>query len=108
LIEVYTPWYWAAAAGRTMAWPDVSRRYDYDASKDRMLDTWWPTDNPAAAVTQSLACYGPDDLRTLIETTGLTLTGILPGGAYDHATGVYREQVPLTQAMQYIAVLERT
>jgi SAM-dependent methyltransferase len=107
LIEVYTPWYWAAAAGRSMAWPDASRRYDYDTASNRMLDTWWPTDDPPAAVTQSLACYGPDDLRILIETTGLTLTGILPGGAYDHVADAYRERVPLSEAMQYVAVLER-
>jgi len=107
LIEVYTPWYWAGAAGRTMVWPDASRRYDYDAVANRMLDTWWPTGDPAAAVTQSLACYAPDALRTLLESTGLALADVRPGGAYDHDAGVYRERVPLGEAMQYVAVLER-
>jgi SAM-dependent methyltransferase len=107
LIEIYTPWYWAGVAGRTMAWADTSRRYDYDTAAKRMLDTWWPTNDPSAAVTQSLACYAPDALRTLLEPTGLTLVNVRPGGAYDHDAGVYRESAPLGEAMQYIAVLER-
>ena len=107
LIEVYTPWYWAAAAGRTMSWSDASRRYDYDAASNRLLDTWWPTDDPSAAVTQSLACYEPDALRSLLAATGLILADVRPGGAYDHEKGVYRERVPLGEAMQYAAVLER-
>jgi len=105
LIEVYTPWYWAAAAGRTMEWEGAARRYGYDVASNRMLDTWWPTDDPSAAVTQSLRCYAPEELRRLLDSTGLELVDVLPGGAYDHDANIYRERVPLEEAMQYIAVL---
>ncbi len=106
LIEIYTPWYWPEVAGRVMEWEDVSRRYGYDHERNRMLDTWWPTADPSAAVTQSLACYAPEDLRRLAASAGMILTYVHPGGAYDHETGVYREQVPLHEAMQYLATLE--
>lgn len=107
LVEVYTPWYWAKVAGRSMEWENVARRYDYDPDSNRMLDTWWPTDNPSAAATQSLRCYTPNELRCLLESTGLEIARIRPGGAYDHDAGIYRKQVPLEEAMQYVATLER-
>lgn len=105
LIEVYTPWYWSKTSGRTMEWKDASRRYDYDADSHRMLDTWWPADDPSATVTQSLRCYAPDELRRLLESTGLQLIDVRPGGANDHDAGIYRERVPLEEAMQYVATL---
>jgi SAM-dependent methyltransferase len=105
LIEVYTPWYWSRAAGRVMEWEGVARRYDYDVDSHRMLDTWWPADDPSAAVTQSLRCYAPDELRRLLGSTGLGLIDVRPGGAYDHDAGIYRERVPLEEAMQYVAML---
>jgi len=90
-----------------MKWEDAARRYDYDADLHRMLDTWWPVDDPSAAVTQSLRCYAPDELRRLLGSTGLALIDVHPGGAYDHDAGVYRERVPLEEAMQYVAILRR-
>ena len=38
LVEVYTPWFWARAAGRQMQFGEVMRRYDFDAQNRRMLD----------------------------------------------------------------------
>ena len=105
LIEVYTPWYWSKVAGRTTKWEGVARRYEYDVESHRMLDTWWPTDDPQVAVTQSLRCYAPDELGRLLESTGLAPIDVRPGGAYDHDAGVYRAPVPLEEAMQYIATL---
>lgn len=105
VVEIYTPWYWSKVAGRTMNWRGVARRYDYDPNSNRMLDTWWPTEDPSAAVTQSLRCYAPDELRRLLEASGLELVHILPGGAHDHDAGIYRESVPIEEAMQYIATL---
>jgi SAM-dependent methyltransferase len=60
LIEVYTPWYWARAAGRSMTVGKAARRYDFDGRGSRMLDTWWSEADPASTVTQSLRCYAPD------------------------------------------------
>jgi SAM-dependent methyltransferase len=107
LIEVYTPWYWSKAAGRVMEWEGAARRYDYDVDSHRMLDTWWPANDPSVAVTQSLRCYAPDELRRLLGSTGLVLIDVRPGGAYDHDAGVYRDRVPLEEAMQYVATLRR-
>ena len=105
LIEVYTPWYWARAAGRTMTFGDVTRRYDFDAMGNRMLDRWWQGDDPDGAVEQSLRCYAPADLALLLDGTGLTLAGIEPGGTVDEATGQYLTSAPLSQAMSYLAIL---
>jgi SAM-dependent methyltransferase len=107
LIDVYTPWYWAAASGRTMEFGDASRRYAFDAEAGRMLDTWWPTGRPGEAVTQSLRCYGPADLRLLAQGTDLELLDVQPGGAVDEETGEYCHQAPLEDAMSFLATLGR-
>ncbi|MBE0634838.1 methyltransferase domain-containing protein [Candidatus Bipolaricaulota bacterium] len=106
-IEVYTPWYWSRVAGILMEWPDVSRRYSYDAARSRMLDTWWPTGTPDEAVTQSLRCYSVDDLESLLDGTGLRLTGVQPEGSYDHETKIFHPSSPMKEAMQYMAFLEK-
>ena len=105
LIEIYTPWYWEQQAGTIMQWPDATRQYDFDKEGQRMLDTWWPTGNPAAAVTQSLRCYAPDKFEQLLLEVDLVLASIEPGGAVNRETGQFRDQVPLAEAMQYVAVL---
>lgn len=105
LLDVYTPWYWARAAGREMRFATAVRRYDFDAQGCRMLDRWWPPDAEDQAVTQSLRCYAPADLVLLLEGTGLRLATVEPGGAVDDDTQMYVERVPLGQAMQYLAKL---
>jgi SAM-dependent methyltransferase len=105
LVDIYTPWYWAATAGLEMAFGDARRRYGFDADGVRMLDTWWPHDSEEQAVTQSLRCYGPADLRLLLEGTGLALIGLEPGGAWDAEAQEWHDQVPLAQAMGYRARL---
>jgi SAM-dependent methyltransferase len=105
LIDINTPWYWAGAAGRKMQVGQALRRYDFDAEGCRLLDTWWPLDDPAQEVTQSLRCYGPADLRLLLEGTGLALGAVEPGGALVGTQ--YVERAPLRQAMSYVAVLAR-
>jgi len=105
LIEVYAPDYWRQVAGRTMTWDDVGRRYGFDQEGSRMLDTWWRTDAPSETITQSLRCYTRDEFEAMAHVVGLGLKKIVPGGAVDYECGVYRERVPLDEAMQYIAVL---
>jgi len=107
LIEVYAPSYWSRVAGRTMTWDDVGRLYGFDTEGSRMLDTWWRTDTPTETITQSLRCYTPEELEAMAHDVGLDLERIVPGGAVDYDRGVYRERVPLDEAMQYIAVLEQ-
>lgn len=105
LIEIYTPWYWANAAGRTMTVGEAERRYEFDGRGGRMLDTWWSESEPERVVTQSLRCYGPADLDLLLEGTALRLVSVTPGGSYDHATGEFDSNAPLERAMSYVATL---
>ena len=105
LIDVYTPWYWAQTSGETMAWEDVARRYLFDADGCRVIDTWWQVDQPDEAITQSLRCYSPADLRLLLQGSGLVLIDRIPGGSLNYETGVYTNQVPLEEAMSYLAIL---
>jgi hypothetical protein len=72
-----------------------------------MLDTWWPTGTPDEAVTQSLRCYSVDDLESLLDGTGLRLTGVQPEGSYDHETKIFHPSSPMKEAMQYMAFLEK-
>jgi len=105
LVEVYTPWYWAGAAGRQISFGNVMRRYDFDTSNCRMLDRWWPVGHEEETVTQSLRCYSPDDLRTLLKGTGLALESVESRGAFDAERNQFVESVPIEQAMQYLAKL---
>lgn len=107
LVEVYTPWYWAAAAGREMDVVPARRRYVFDPDGCRMLDAWWPRGAPETAVVQSLRCYAPADLRLLLAGAGLRLDGIEPGGCRDADAGVWIPQAPLEQAMSYAATFRR-
>ena len=102
---IVTSWpTWAAAAGHTMVVGAATRRYDFDPGARRMLDTWWPTDAPDRARTQSLRCYAPAELTAMVHAAGLRITALEPGGAVD-ATGAWRAPVPLDQAMTYLACL---
>lgn len=108
LIDVYTPWYWAQTSGQEMAWEDVARRYLFDADACRVVDTWWRVDRPDDSITQSLRCYSPADLKLLLQGSGLAMLDRIPGGSLDYETGVYTNQVPLEEAMSYLAILGKT
>lgn len=105
LIEIYTPWYWANAAGRTMTVGGAGRRYEFDGLGSRMLDTWWSKSEPESVVTQSLRCYAPADLEPLLEGTALRLESVTSLGSYDPATGDFDADAPLGRAMSYLATL---
>lgn len=103
LIEIATPWYAASIAGRGWRVGQAERRYNFDADGCRWLDTWWPIDRPEQAVQQSLRCYSPADLRLLLESTGLQLQQIKPGGTVDWEQGKWLPVAPLGKAMNYVA-----
>src|SRR5699024_9851391 len=78
LIDVYQPKYWQKIAGQEMTpFPDsgVRRKYDYDWKNQRMTDTWWEEESPAAHFTQSLACYTPDEIHALCQEANLAIVG---------------------------------
>ena len=105
LVELYTPGYWAGAAGRQMDFGKVIRRYDFDTEGCRMLDRWWPVGHEEQAVIQSLRCYSPDDFQTLLKGTGLAMESVESRGAFDAERNQFVEHVPIEQAMQYLAKL---
>lgn len=108
-LEIFTPWYWAnEAAGVRFDIGEATRQYGFDAEMCTMTDTWWLKENPATKITQRLRCYSPADLALLLEGSGLTIMEIFPGGKVDYSTGSYTSDVPLHQAMSYIARLVHT
>ncbi|GAA5511763.1 hypothetical protein Dcar01_00476 [Deinococcus carri] len=102
-VDVFTPWYWAHHAGFTRRTERYSQTYGFNADGCRMLDTYAPRGE--AALTQSLRCYSPADLRLLLAGTGLMLAEVWPGGAYDPRAGVFHAEVSLGESMMYTAVL---
>ncbi len=93
LIDVYTPWYWAAAAGQEMVFDRARRRYEFDEGTQTMIDLWWPDGARDETVAQRLRCYAPQDLARLLEDVGLALETIAPG------------DVALEDAMSYTAIV---
>lgn len=108
LIDILTPWYWASVAGTEHTDVGYSRRYNFDADGCRMLDTWWNLEQPNKGVTQFIRCYSPADLRLLVEGTGLVLREVHAGGMFDQVAREFRPDVPLEQAMWYLAVLGKS
>jgi SAM-dependent methyltransferase len=103
LLDVFTPWYWAKLAGTVEEFPPgsgVSYEEGFDAGGCRMVERMWLQDEGKSAVRQSLRCYSPADLRLLLEPTELTLVEI---EAYEDEQ--HRLQVPLAEAMLYLAKL---
>jgi SAM-dependent methyltransferase len=104
LIEVYTPWFWAAkAAGITNQMGDIIRMYEFDAENCCLVDTWWHKNQPTKRIAQHLRCYSPADLKLLSEPINLKIEEIYTGGYVDFETGEYLSEVPLHQAMSYTA-----
>jgi SAM-dependent methyltransferase len=104
LIDVFAPWYWAKIAGTVDEFPAGSGIYyreGFDAERCRMEEHMWRDGHEGEAVVQSLRCYAPADLRLLLATTDLRLASIEP---YEDET--YGNQVPLVDAMLYLAKLE--
>jgi SAM-dependent methyltransferase len=93
LIDVYAPWYWAAAAGREMTFGDVRRRYAFDAETRTMIDSWWLESAPDEKVAQRLRCYAPDELERLLTPVGLSLETTDPN------------DTRLEEAMAYTAII---
>lgn len=104
LVDVFAPWYWAGIAGTVDESPAGSGIYyaeGFDAEGCRMQERMWREGEEGKAVTQSLRCYAPADLRLLLATTDLRLASIEP---YEDQT--YANQAALVDAMLYLAKLE--
>ena len=76
-------------------------RSDFDWHEGRLLESIWPVgQDETQAVTQSLRCYAPADLRLLLNGTGLALQTLEPYESEDH-----EKRVPLKEAMLYLTKL---
>ena len=99
LIDIYSPF--LERTGQVHEDFDAYGRTSFDPATCRLLNSIWRKDaDESDAVTQSLRCYSPPDLRLLLEHTGLTLQAIEPYANADHET-----IVPIEQAMFYLAKL---
>lgn len=107
LLDVYTPWYWASAAGQEASYGSARSRYGFDPYGCRMLNKWWDadTEGESDAVEQSLRCYSPADLVLLVKAAELDVVQVEPHGAMNAETGTYEPSVPLERAMSYTAVV---
>lgn len=104
LIDIYQPHYWRKVKGtqmRPVASSDTERVYGFEEETKRMTDTWWRASQPDVHVTQSLACYTPEEIHALCDQAGLQVTAYFPGGAVDFEKGVYQEVVSLDDCLAY-------
>jgi len=107
LIDIYTPWYWAATAEQEVSFGKIKTKYGFDAEGCRMLDSWWLEDRKENVITQSLRCYSPADLKLLLNNTDLQYIHHEPGGSMDYENWTYNATVPLSEAMMYTAKLQK-
>lgn len=105
LIDILTPWHFAKTVGDEEEFPEGSGvRYleGFDPEGSRMTERMWRVGHEDDAVTQSLRCYAPADLRLLLEGTGLDLVEVEP-----YSDQWYGEPITLDAAMIYLAKLVR-
>ncbi|MGP4073583.1 SAM-dependent methyltransferase [Piscibacillus sp. B03] len=107
-IDLYTPWYWAKVSGKQMKIGGIERQYGFEAEDCRMTDTWWLNGQPKEKITQYLRCYSPADLKLLLRHTELKLINVSPGGAMDYEKWEYHKEVPLHQAMTFLATIKKS
>jgi hypothetical protein len=103
VIDVFTPWYWAKAAGGTEEFPEGSGvwyRDTFDADGSRLVEEMWREGHEHDVVSQSLRCYAPADVRLLVDGTGLRLASVEP-----YSDESYTSAAPLNEAMMYLAKL---
>ncbi|WP_026930681.1 class I SAM-dependent methyltransferase [Glycomyces tenuis] len=115
LVDVFNPLVWASWDGEEdHLTPNPERGYEhelmqrlsFDPVSSTAVDTWWDAAEPERKITQRLRCYGPADLRLLLEGTGLALDAVIAGGepvdlGGDHAG----HAAMLRERHEYLAVL---
>jgi len=104
-IDIYTPWYWAKAAGIEMDIGGIMSRYEFDAMGCRMINTWWDVEIPDQKTSQYLRCYSPADLQLLMKDLDFKLEVCDTGGEMDYEEMEYHPNVPLHRAMMNVAML---
>jgi SAM-dependent methyltransferase len=103
LVDILAPWYWVRQSGNEEEFPMGSGIWyldGFDAEGCRMTERMWRIGHGEEAVTQSLRCYSPADLRLLLEETGLSVLDVEP-----FTDEAYGEPCELADAMLYLAAL---
>ncbi len=84
----------------------LSRRYDYNAEQQWMLDRM--TDQATGeSYVQTLCCYTPDEMVNLTKDLGFKVLDIFPGGRMDYSSLRYHETATLDECMGFTCVLGR-
>lgn len=109
LIDVFSPWAWARAAGRETvdAELDLVQQLDFDWLACRFVDSWRPTSDPSQVITQSIRCYTVADLELLLDGTGLEIDTVEVAGAALEREREHLVSSPLENAWSYLAKLVR-
>lgn len=103
LIDIYnTPWFAVNENGEVEQEGSMMIRSDFDANSCRLEESYWSVDDDESnAVTQSLRCYTPADLRLLLDGTKLSLQSLESyASSWD-----YTEPATLREAAIYLAKL---
>ena len=82
LLDVFSPWNWAARHGERHRYHDTSgaeweRSIAFDAVRCRYVDAWRSPPGSGPTWMQSLRCYSPPDLALLSAGTGLEIEAFL-------------------------------
>lgn len=104
LIDIYQPNYWLNMKGKQMLVSEknqIMREYGYDETNCRMTDTLWQRSSPNETITQSLACYSPDEIYSLCKQAGLQIVAFYPGGALNLDTWHFKEVASLSSCLSY-------
>src|SRR5207302_5859194 len=91
IIEVVTPWYWVRA--RHLEGVPAGQRADgwtFDADACRAYERVPASWDEGDVAVQAVRCYGPADLRLLLEDTGLVLDALeaYPSEEYETVTSL--------------------
>lgn len=111
LIDIYQPRYWREVDGVEMQIHpelEVKRKYSFDYKNNRMLDTWWKSDQPGDTFTQSLACYTHEEIFALADAAGLTVVGYYPGGKMDYESEKWENTASLNECLAYRVKLKKS
>lgn len=108
IIEIGSTAFWAGLAnGVEMDLGGGIRRYEFDAVKCRLIDTWWLPQNPEERYHQSLRCYTPVDLELLVAKTNLSIEAMQAGGRVDYEELIFIEKADMYNCMTYYVKLTK-
>lgn len=93
-LDVFSPWNWARRDGDTMTYTARDgaiwrRTIEFDTDASRFIDHWEPEVGGGEHRSQTIRCYSLDELRSLVDGTGLAVASFLgmDGRTLDETSG---------------------